>query len=306
MSPTTTAVEQPRKKKFNPAPYLLILPAVLILLFALGYPLGWQVVTSFLKYGRAQHMMGAEAPFVGFQNYIDIFTNSRTWQVVGVSIAFCLVNAVLTVVIGVALAQLMKAIGTAARLVLQVGLLLAWAMPIIASMTVWIWLFDFRRGVINYLLTKLGFDFTNFNWLGTNIGLWGVATVIIVWMSVPFVAFSVYAGLTQVSDEVIEASQLDGASNLQRFWHIVVPMIKPVLMIVGLLQIIWDLRVYAQITMLQTSQNPLNSDLLGTYIAKMGMGSGQFGMASALSIFVLLLTIALSAFYVVQLLKEDN
>jgi N,N'-diacetylchitobiose transport system permease protein len=302
---TVAAGAPARKKKFNPSPYFLILPAVVVLIFALGYPLIWQIVTSFQKYGRAQAIMDAPAPFVGLQNYEKIFTSSDVWKVVGYSIAFCLINAALTLVIGIALAQLMKAIGNAARLILQVCLLLAWAMPVVAAMTVWTWLFDFRRGVINWLLTRMGFDFTNFNWLGTNFGLWGVATVIVVWMSVPFVAFSVYSGLTQVSEEVLEASQLDGASNWQRFWNIIMPMVRPVLMIVGLLQIIWDLRVYAQITMLQTYQNPIGSDLLGTYIQKMGMSSGDFGMASALSIFVLVLTVVLSAPYVLKLMKED-
>jgi N,N'-diacetylchitobiose transport system permease protein len=87
---------------------------------------------------------------------------------------------------------------------------------------------------------------------------------------------------------------------------VIVPTIKPVLMIVLLLQIIWDLRVFTQIRMLQDSGNPANSDLLGTYLYTQGIGAGNISMASALSVFVLILTIAISSFYVVQLLKEDN
>lgn len=201
----------------------------------------------------------------------------------------------------------MKAVGTVTRIILQIALLLAWAMPAIAAMTVWIWLFDWRRGVINWGLTRLGLDFTNHNWLAEPLSFYFVACLIIVWMSVPFVAFSVYAGLTQISDEVLEASSLDGATARQQFRHIILPMVRPVLMIVALLQVIWDLRVFAQIKMLQDAGAPIaETDLLGTYIYRLGVGSSDFAMASALSIFVLLLTVALSFFYVMHLMKEDQ
>lgn len=288
------------------APYAMILPSAAILLFALGYPLGWQLVTSTQSFGL-QQQFGKPPEFVGLGNYIEVFASPETWAVVLRSVAFCLVNAALTVVIGVLVALLMNAVGTAARLTLQIAMLVAWAMPVVAAMTVWTWLFEWRRGIINWLLTAVGLDFTNHNWLATPLSFYFVATVIVVWMSVPFVAFSVYAGLTQVSDDVLEAAQLDGATGPRRFRHIILPLIRPVLMIVLLLQLVWDLRVFTQIRMLQDAGAPVSStDLLGTYIYRLGVASSDFGMASALSVFVLLLTVALSSFYVVQLLREDS
>lgn len=294
------------RKRARLVPLLLIVPSLAMLLFALGYPLGWQFVTSTQSFGLRQQF-GQPPEFVGLENYITVFTSPETWAVVLRSIAFMLVNAVATVLIGVLLALLMNVVGKAARLILQIAMLVAWAMPVVAAMTVWTWLFDWRRGVINWLLTAAGLDFTNHNWLEQPLSFYFVATVIVVWMSVPFVAFSVYAGLTQVSDEVLEAAQLDGADGTRRFFHIILPLIRPVLMIVLLLQLIWDLRVFTQIRMLQDAGAPISStDLLGTYIYRLGVASGDFGMASALSVFVLLLTVVLSAYYVVQLLKEDS
>lgn len=295
-----------RRRRRPFAPYLLLLPTIAILLLALGYPLVWQFWTSTQKFGLAQQF-GRPPQFVGMANYVQLFADPQTWAVVGRSIAFCLVNAAITVVLGVLVALLMNAVGTISRLVLQVAMLLAWAMPVIASMTVWIWLFDWHRGVVNWLLTAVGLDFTNHNWLEQPLSFYFVATVIVVWMSVPFVAFSVYAGLTQISEEVMEAAALDGASPRQRFFAIILPMVRPVLMIVTLLQVIWDLRVFAQIKMLQDAGAPTAStDLLGTYIYRLGVGASDFGMASALSIFVLVLTVALSLFYVLHLMKEDS
>lgn len=314
-STVATAPEQAAKKDPSaapprrrvPAPYFLLIPAVVILLIGMGYPLVWQIVTSFQEFGLKQQF-GQPAEFVGLANYLELATNPDMWGVVVRSLLFMAITAFLTLAVGLLLAVLMTAVGKAVRLILQVSLLLAWAMPVVAAMTVWIWLFDRRRGVVNYLLDMIpGVDMNRFAWLENPLTFFMVASIIVIWMSVPFVAFSVYAGLTQVSDEVLEAAQLDGATAWQRLRFIIMPMIRPVIAIVLLLQLIWDLRVFTQITMLQDAGSRASEfDLLGTYIYKLGAGSQDFGMASAVSIFVLVLTVAISWYYVRSLLKEDE
>lgn len=296
-------------RRAQAAPYALVLGAVLVLLLGMGYPVIWQAITSFQKYGAMQQLGGKPPEFVWFDNYISIVQDATFWSVTVRSILFCLITAFVTVVIGVLIALLMTKVHTAARFVLQIALLLAWAMPVIAAMTVWIWLFDRRRGVINYLLNLFpGVDVGEFNWIGTTPLLFFlVASIIITWMSVPFVAFSAYAGLTLVNGEVVEASQLDGAGALQRFRFIVFPVLKPVIAIVLLLNLIWDLRVFAQITLLQDAgPQSTDYDLLGTYIYKTGVAGMDFGAGAAMSIFVLAITIALSWFYVRSLIKEES
>jgi N,N'-diacetylchitobiose transport system permease protein len=295
-----------RKRRLPRTPYFLLVPAVAILVIAMGYPLIWQLVTSMQQFGLAQQF-GQPAPFVWFENYITLVTDPYLWTVVLRSILFCLVAAGSTMVVGVLFALLMKAVPRVIRIILQIALLLAWAMPAVAAMTVWNWIFDWRRGVVNWLLSAIGLPFQGHNWLQEPLSFFFVALVIVVWMSVPFVAFSVYAGLTQVSGEVLEAAQMDGASPAQRFWHITVPIIRPVLSIVFLLQVIWDLRVFTQIKLLQDAGSIASeTNLLGTYIYQLGTGSSDFGMSSAVSVFVLVITVGLSAFYVRSLLKEDE
>ncbi|WP_265520968.1 carbohydrate ABC transporter permease [Oerskovia flava] len=296
----------PVRRRTTKLPYALLVPAVAILLLGMGYPVFWQIVTSMQEFGLAQQF-GQPPEFVGLRNYAEIFSDERLWAVVARSIIFCFVNAFLTVAIGVLFALLMKAVGKAPRLVLQVALLLAWAMPMVAAVTVFRWLFDWRTGVVNWLLVQMGFErFEGHHWLAQPLSFFFVATVIIVWMSVPFVTLSVYAALTQVSGEVLEAASLDGADAWQTFWGIIVPMIRPVLSIVLLLQIIWDLRVFAQIRLLQDGGAPVSeTNLLGTFIYELGVGRQDFASAAAVSIFVLLLTITISWPYVRSLLKED-
>lgn len=288
-------------------PHVLIIPAVVILLLGMGYPVIWQVITSLQEYGLAQQF-GKPPTFVGLDNFVKLATDPALWSVVARSLAFCVLTAALTLAVGTLLALLMTIVTRSARLILQIALLLAWSMPVVAAMTVWIWLFDRRRGVVNYLLDMIpGVEMNRFDWLATPFTFFAVASVIVIWMSVPFVSFSVYAGLTQVSDEVLEAAQLDGASGFKRFRFIILPLIRPVIAIVLLLQLIWDLRVFTQIKMLQDAGSKSGDyDLLGTFIYKLGTSAQDFGMASAVSILVLAITIALSWFYIRSLLKEDE
>jgi N,N'-diacetylchitobiose transport system permease protein len=305
-TPNTAPPQLRRRRRTNRLPLILIVPSLVLLIAALGYPIGWQVVTSFKQYGLMQQF-GAPAPFVGLDNYKALVTDPYLWTVVVRSIVFCIVTALVTVAIGGAMAVLMNALSTWARVVLQVALLVAWAMPVVAAMTVWIWIVDWRRGLLNWALVRLGVDGAEgHNWLAEPLSFFVVASVIIVWMSVPFVALSIYAGLTQVSSEVLEAASLDGATGIQRLRHIIVPIIAPVLSIVMLLQLIWDLRVFTQIKLLQDAGGVTNeTNLLGTYVYQLGTGKGDFGTASAVSILILALTVALSAYYVRSLMKED-
>lgn len=300
-----TSLSAPRRRR-SFTPYALLIPTLVVLALAMGYPLVWQLITSLQQFGLAQQF-GQPAPFVGLGNYLKLATDPYLWTVVGRSVAFCFAAAASTMVIGTLLALLMRAVPTAVRIMLQIALLLAWAMPVVAAMTVWTWLFDWRRGVVNWLLDAVGLPFQQHNWLQNPLSFFLVAGIIVVWMSVPFVAFSLFAGLTQVPEDVLEAAQVDGATPSQRFWRITVPLIRPVVSIVLLLQVIWDLRVFTQIKVLQDSGSIASeTNLLGTYIYQLGTGSSDFGTASAVSIFVLILTIALSGAYVRTMLKEDR
>ncbi|HLT83141.1 MAG TPA: sugar ABC transporter permease [Phototrophicaceae bacterium] len=306
MTAVPSAPTRRRSWRRRTVPYWLLVPAVVLLLAGTGYPVVWQVVTSFREYGMAQQF-GQPAPFVGLANYLAIVQDAGLWGVVVRSVTFAVVAAFVTLAVGIGLALVMRAAWTWVRLVLQVSLLLAWAMPVVAAMTVWIWLFDRRRGVVNWLLERLGLEqFHRFDWLAQPATFFAVAAVVVVWMSVPFVALSVYAGLSQISLEVIEASELDGADGAQRLRYIFLPMIRPVVAIVLLLQLVWDLRVFTQVKLLQDAGSQSGRfDLVGTAIHKLGTGVGDFGMAAAMSVFVLLLTVVLSAYYVRVLLKED-
>ncbi|WP_244517061.1 carbohydrate ABC transporter permease [Arthrobacter alpinus] len=275
---------------------------------ALGYPLVQQLIMSLQEFGMAQQF-GQSAPWVGLSNYASILTDSYFWIVTARSLALCAVCASLTLLIGVGMAVLMQRIWSGARLVLQSALVLAWAMPAIAALVVWQWFIDARFGLVNWALSSIGFTgMANFNWLqASTLTFYAVAASVIIWASVPLVALATYAALTQVDTEIVEAAQLDGAGLYRQLIEVVLPLIKPVLVLLAILQIIWDLRVFTQIKVLQANAgNSSDTNVLGTYVYQLGIGGGNYGMASALAMLMLAMVLVITWRYVRILSRQGD
>jgi len=289
------------------APAALLVPSAAVLIVVVGYPLVTLLVMSFQEFGRAQ-AFGAPAPFVGFDNYVRVLTDGAFWAVLARSIGFCAVNVAVTMTLGTLVALLMQRLRRFFRLLVSVGLLLAWAMPALTAVIVWGWMFDTQFGVINHVLTVVtGTDFANHSWLIEPLSFFAVATVIITWQSVPFVAFTVYAGLTQVPDEVLEAAQLDGAGTVARFRLIVFPYLRSIFLVVTVLQVIWDLRVFTQIFALQGIGGIREqTSTIGVYIYQTSLAGGEYGTGGAIAVLLVILMLCISLYYVRATLKEDE
>ncbi|HEY8451035.1 MAG: sugar ABC transporter permease [Micromonosporaceae bacterium] len=288
-------------------PALLLVPGLTVIALITGWPLVRLVVMSFQEFGRAQ-IFGAPPRFVGFDNYTRVLTDGYFWVVLGRSLLLCAACVVATMGLGVAVAVLMTRLNRVTRGLVSVGLLLAWAMPPLSATTIWGWLFDTRRGLINYLITQLtGADFIGHSWLNNPVSFYAVATVVITWQSVPFVAFTTYAALTQVPKDVLEAASLDGASGWQRFRRIVVPHVRAVLVVLLVLQIIWDMRVFVQIYTLQTIGGIREqTNTIGVYIYVVSTAGGDLGAGGAIAVLLVIIMLAMSGFYVRTVLREEG
>lgn len=302
-TPRTSAAK--RRARFTP--YMLLLPASAVLMIVIGWPLIQLFIISFQEFGRAQ-VFGAPAPFIGLDNYTKVLGDPAYWNVMVRSLLFCVVNVVVTMVGGTLVALLMTKLNKFFRVLMSVGLLLAWAMPALTATIVWGWMFDTSYGVVNYVLTDLvGLDFHAHSWLINPLSFFFVATLIVVWGAIPFVAFTVYAGLTQIPDEIMEAAQLDGARGTQRFRLIVFPYLRSIFLVVTILQVIWDLRVFTQIFALQGIGGIREqTSTLGVYIYQVALGSGEYGVGGAIAVITVFFMMAISLYYVRQSLKEEQ
>lgn len=296
-----------RTRRRSPFPYALLAPSLVVLTVLVAWPLVQLVVTSFQNYGREQ-AFGAPATWAGLGNYRALLADPGFYAVLVRSFLFMVVAVALTISIGTLVALLLARLGRPLRFLLSVGLLLAWAMPPLSAVMVWGWMFDTQYGVVNHVLSRVtGESWRGHSWLLDPLSFFMVLGIIIVWGAVPFVAFSMYAGLTQVPGEVLEAAQIDGANARQRFFRIQVPYVRQILVILTVLSVIWDLRVFAQVYALQGIGGLYeDTSTLGVWIYQVGTASGDYGMSAAAAIVMVVIMLAVSAYYVRETLKEEE
>ena len=190
------------------------------------------------------------------------------------------------------------------RVLLGGGLVFIWATPVIVAVDIWQWMFDFEFGVINYLLTALNFgNFIHHNWFENTLEGYAVFTVIVVWGAIPFVTITLFAALTQVPDEVVEAARVDGANPWQVFWGITAPLLKPIFLIVTSLSTIWDFQVFNQIYVLLNQRPSSNFFTIAIYSYRESFGVTQYGLGAAIAVVMVLVLIAVTYFYVRQTLQ---
>lgn len=305
--PEPSRPQRRRRPRARMAPAILLIPSSLILIVVIGYPLLQLIIMSFQEFGREQ-VFGKPAPFIGLDNYVRVLTDPQFWAVLGRSVAFAAVNVVVTMLIGTLIALLLSKLNKGFKLLVSVGLLLAWAMPALTAVIVWGWMFDTQYGVVNYVLGLVtGQDLHGNSWLSNPLSFFMVATIIITWQSVPFVAFTIYAGLTQVPDEVLEAAQLDGANGPKRFMLVTFPYLKSIFLVVTVLQVIWDLRVFTQIYALQGIGGIREqTSTLGVYIYQTSLGTGDYGAGGAIAVIMVIIMMAISLYYVRQSIKDEE
>lgn len=286
-------------------PYALLVPTLVALGAGLGYPLVRLVVLSTQEFGRRQQF-GAPATDIGADNYREILGSSYFWDVLWRSLAFCAVNVTLTIVLGTLLALLLDRLGPVMRTGLSVALLLAWSTPALTATIVWQWIFDARYGVVNWLLTGLGADYEGHSWLSEPLSFFFVGTLIVVWMGVPFVAFTLYAGMTQISTEVMEAAAIDGAGAWQRFRDLIWPALKPIFVVLVALSTLWDLRVFTQVFVLQQAGGIVrDTNTLGVYAYRQG-GSGNYGLGAAVAVVMVGITLLLTLVHLRQMFRQEE
>lgn len=193
------------------APLVLLAPAALLLLALVVYPLVRLVVISFQDYGLRAIFTG-QAGFAGFANYTGVLTDASFWPVILRTVLVTGAMVLGTIVIGMGVAQLLTRLGVVMRTVVSVVLVLAWAMPNVASSLVWQWLFQPFYGVLNWVITQLRVfgDHTQDNWASHPGQAYTIVLTLVIWQAVPFVALTLYAAQSQIAPEYYEAGALDG------------------------------------------------------------------------------------------------
>lgn len=288
-------------------PYWLILPIVAVMGAVLGYPLYKLVTLSFQQY-KLPELIQRKGVWIGFDNYTSVLQDSVFWDTVLRTVIFTVANVALTIVLGTLIALLLVRVGTVVRVLLTTGLVLVWATPVVVAVQVWYWMTNFQNGILNYALTQLQLgDYFQHDWYATTFSKLSMVTLLIVWGAIPFVTITVYAGLAQVPDELVEAAEIDGAGPFRVFRDVTFPILKPILLILTSLSIIWDFGVFAQPYLLIGASHVDSSNyLMGVYVFIQGYAQSDFGRGAAISLLMLAMVALLSVFYVRQMVRAED
>jgi N,N'-diacetylchitobiose transport system permease protein len=285
-------------------PYLLIAPVVATIAVILGYPLYFLVRLSFQRYGLFELIRHAGID-IGLANYRSILHDATFWHTLARTVVFTAANVGLTMVLGMLLALLLVQLSTWVRVLLTSGLVLVWSMPVVVAVQVWSWMTSYENGVLNYVLTKLHLgDYFEHDWYGTTFSQLSMATLLIVWGALPFVVITLYAALAQVPSDLLEAAEVDGAAPWRAFRDITLPLLKPILLILTSLSIIWDFGVFTQPYLLwgQAKIHPGNY-LMSIYLFEEGYFKSDYGRGATISLLMLVIVAVLSVVYVRRMVK---
>src|SRR5215468_2223453 len=286
------------------APYLLLAPTALVLLAVLGWPLLKMVLLSVQNLTQRNLFTGTTPEWYGTRNYQAIFSDPFFWRVVGRTVAFTVVNVVLTIVLATGLALLMRRCSAWCRRLITVTLICVWAMPTLVSTLIFNWMTDYSFGVLNWLLSRIpGVDFVHHNWFANPVEGFGVITAIVVWGALPFVTITVYAGLTQVPRELEEAARVDGASPRQVFWNVTYPVLRPLYVIATVLSVIWDFQVFNQVRVARYGKPEPQYFTLGIYSFTRSFGVNEYSLGSAIAVVTVAMLIGFTFFYLRQGLR---
>lgn len=270
-------------------PYVYILPAVLVMLAGLVYPILSAVQLSFYDWSLGTDFDSAR--FIGLQAFVEMLTSTQVWTSMGITVAFVLIAVSAEMVLGIALALFLEKPVRGMRFFRTIFVLPMMVAPICVGL-IWRYLFDANFGPINHLVGWLGLSPQA--WLADPVLAFSAMVVTDIWQWTPFVLIMVLAGLQGLDDSVIEAARIDGASTWQQIVRIKLPILMPILIVTLLARMIDGFRGLEVIYVMTFGGPGLSTELFSLHIFKAAFISQKLGYSSALSILLLVIVSALS------------
>lgn len=268
------------------APFLFLLPALLVVFAVLIFPIIFSLIVSTFDWPLSE---GAGVrKFVGFGNYSGLTQDPEFWNSLKLQLGFIFIAIPLELLLGFAAALLLNREFFGARLVRSLLLLPVFFLPILSGMT-WRFMLQPRYGPLNSLLLSLGAP--EITWLGNPVAAYIAIIVQDIWRMWPFMFMLLYAGLTAIPQEMIEAAEIDGAGFWKKLRSVIIPLLTPTILTAILLRIIDALRVFSEVYVMTEGGPGTSTMLFSLYTHRQAFGYQKVGMASAMAIFLLILSI---------------
>jgi len=278
------------------AGYLFLLPAAIFLLITIGYPLFDTIRMAFQEVPLGTLSRG-ERPFIGLENFRNVLDDPAFPIAFKNSLIFTVASVFFQFIIGLTLAIILNE-AFPLRHIFRGLLLSGWRIPPIVSGTIFLWLFNYDFGFINFFLEKIGVINEPVRWLLNQD--YALLTIILtnIWLGIPFNVILLASGLTGLPEDIYEAATVDGANRWQKLRHMTLPLMKPTILATLMLGFIYTLRVF-DVIWVMTGGGPVNAtEVLPTLAYRESFIRFNFGEGAAISVIMLCILLVVAVFYV--------
>jgi multiple sugar transport system permease protein len=284
------------------APYGFVSPTAVLMIILILIPL-----VMVIYYSVMDNVIVNKSPaLAGFENYAEVLTSPEFRTAIRNTAFFTGVSVVAHLVIGLSFAMLLNTelLGRKTKALFRAIYILPWLFTVAIIAVVWRLLLN-PNGIINYLLDSAGLSSGEVEWLSDPDKALYAVTFINIWAGYPFFMMSLLAGLQGIPGVLYEAAMVDGANGRHKFVHIPLPQLKPIIVAMAVLDILWTTQQFALIWM-TTGGGPLDrTEMLSTYTYKWAFSRYEYSIASASAVIILLMSLVLAVFYVRQQKARD-
>ncbi|MBL0930592.1 MAG: sugar ABC transporter permease [Alphaproteobacteria bacterium] len=281
-------------------PYYFLAPAILATAAIVLYPVASTLWMSFHDFVLFRPH---DVPFTGLRNYQRLLADEAFWISLWNSFVWVGLAVGLQFALGMAAALILNE-SFAFRSFARALVVVPWALPSVIIGLMFTWVYDYNLGLLNDMLLRLGFIKSPVAWLADpDIALYAVI-VALVWQGFPFFAVIILAGLQAIPGDLHEAAEIDGATRLQRFRHVVWPGLKGVILTALLLRTIWVANSLDVILVMTGGGPGYATHTLPLYAFLRAYSGMEFGYGSALAVVLTLFLISVAAFYVRRTMRE--
>ncbi|CAM3776749.1 ABC transporter permease subunit [Alicyclobacillus pomorum] len=288
MTATTLRTQRAAKLKHAVPLYLMLLPAIAYFVIMTYYPLAHAVLISMQNF----RFIG-NRPFVGFQNYVDVLSDSEFWSsfantsILGAGIL--VIGFVAPIVIALSLNEVLQSwLKRTIQMVIYIPHLFSWV--VVGGL--WIYMLTPDGGLVNTVLQVLHLPQVQFM-TNPNLARW-VLILVTVWKEVGFNCILYLAAIVGINPALYESARVDGATRWHEMWHVTIPMLRRTMKVVGLLSIMGLLRLFQQIYVMRNAVIEPKVDVLMTYVYDKGLQQMNIGQATASALLILLFTLLLT------------
>ena len=303
MSKKTKAVSAARKTPLmrTAEPYLWIAPSIILMSVFIIIPIFTVFRMAFSEVSRTGKIRG----FAGFENFVNVINNSEFSRVLSNTVVWTILVVVLSTLLGFILALLLNN-KFKGRKIARAIVVFPWATTLVIQASVWKFIINTDYGALNTLLKTFGIIESNINWTPTPEAYFAWEIACGIFVTIPFVCFTVLSGLQSIDDSYYEAATVDGAGYFQKLFNITLPLVKNSLTVATVLNIIYVFNSFPIVWTMTKGDPAYQTDTLVTYLYKLAFYNAKQGEAAAVSVIGFTILLICASFYMVSTLKKGD